>query len=325
MTRDLYPQIEPYDRGFLDVGDGHRIYWETCGRPNGKLAVVLHGGPGSGCSPWHRRLFDPGRYRIVLFDQRGCGLSTPHAGGSDAHVAMANNTTAHLVADIEQLREHLGIDSWLVLGGSWGSTLALAYAEAHPSRVSEMVLFGVTTGRHSEFDWTFRGGLARFFPEQWDRLRAGAALQSPDEDIVEAYDRLLNDSNDQVRRLAAIEWCTWEAATPDWPPKEEFSGRFEDPSYRLAFARIVTSYVRHYAWLDDGELLRNAGQLRDIPGALINGRFDFQAPLSNAWGLKRAWPSAELVIVDDAGHAAGSTGITSAIIDALDRFASPQD
>jgi proline iminopeptidase len=297
---ELYPEIEPHGHGMLEVGDGNLVYWETCGNPRGKPAVVLHGGPGSGCSPRLRRFFDPGGYRVVLFDQRGSGRSRPHASAPDTK--LASNNTATLIADIERLRQHLDVDRWLVFGGSWGSTLALAYAEMHPDQVTEMILFGVTTGRCSEFDWTFRGGLATFFPEQWDRLRAGAPAGERDGDIVEAYYRLLHDPDPTVRQRAAEAWCMWESATPAWPPAAGLAERFTDPDYALAFARIVTHYVRHNAWLENGRLLRDAHLLAGIPGVLVNGRFDFQAPIANAWELKRAWKRAELVIVDDAGH-----------------------
>jgi proline iminopeptidase len=304
----------------LDVGGGDRVYWEVCGNPRGKPAVVLHGGPGSGCAPWFRELFDPSAYRIVLFDQRNCARSTPHAGAP--HVDLANNTTANLVADIELLRERLEVDRWLVLGGSWGSTLALAYAESHPDRVTEMVLFGVTTGRHSEIDWTFRGGIAALFPEQWDRLLAGLPAGERDGDVVAAYHRLLNDPDPAVCQRAAEAWCLWESATPDWPPSDQLAQRFEDPAYALAFARIVTHYMRHDAFLEDESLLRGADALAGIPGILVNGRFDLQAPLGNAWELKRAWPRAELVVVDDAGHGA-SGRVAVALRRATDRFAPP--
>lgn len=315
---DLYPEIGPSEHGMLPVSDGNLVYWETCGNPRGKPAVVLHGGPGSGCTPWHRRLFDPGAYRVALFDQRGCGRSRPHAGAPETD--LTSNNTANLIADMELLRRHLGIDRWLVLGGSWGSTLALAYAETHPDRVTEMILFGVTTGRRSEFDWTFRGGLAAFFPEQWDRLHKELPAAEQDSDIVEACYRLLHDSDPAIRQRAAEAWCTWESATPSWPPATGLAQRFSDPAYALAFARIVTHYVRHNAWLEDRSLLRDAGSLAGIPGILVNGRFDFQAPIANAWELKRVWPRAELVIVDDAGHAAGPN-VTRALIRATDRFA----
>jgi proline iminopeptidase len=289
------------------------VYWEVCGNPLGKPAVVFHGGPGSGCSPLFRRFFDPAGYRIVLFDQRNCGRSTPHA--SDPATDLAANTTHHLLADVEALREQLGIERWLVLGGSWGSTLALAYAEAHTERVTELILFGVTTGRHSEFDWVFRGGLSRFFPEQWAQLSAVAGA----DDVIETYHRLLNDPDRATRERAAESWCLWESVTPDWPPKSELATRFQDPRYAVAFARIVTHYVRHYAGLEDGALLRDAGVLAGTPGVLINGRYDFQAPLENLWKLHEAWPGAEPVIVDDAGHGA-PTSISSEIVRATNRF-----
>jgi proline iminopeptidase len=313
---DLYPEISPYESGMLDVGDGNVVYWETCGNPNGKPAVVLHGGPGSGCGEWFRRFFDPDAYRVVLFDQRNCGRSTPHA--SEPTTDLTTNTTAHLVGDIESLRNHLDIGRWLVLGGSWGSTLGLAYAEEHPARVSELILFGVTTGRHSEWDWGFRGGLALFFPEQWEQLEAAVSAGRGAGDIVETYHRLLSDEDVAVRAQAAEAWCLWESATPDWPPKTGLAERFRDPRYAVAFARIVTHFARHYAWLEDGVLLRNATALADTPGVLVNGRFDFQAPIANAWKLKEAWPRAELVIVDDAGH---GTGLDSAIVRATRQFA----
>ncbi|MBV9228375.1 MAG: prolyl aminopeptidase [Chloroflexi bacterium] len=316
---DLYPEIEPYEQGFLEVGDGNLVYWETCGNPDGKPAVVLHGGPGSGCRPWHRRFFDPSAYRLVLFDQRNCGRSTPHASALDT--SLASNTTAHLIADIEQLRQHLDVEHWLVYGGSWGSTLALAYAERYPERVTEMILYGITTGRHKEIDWLFRGGVAIFFPEQWERLRMALPEAERDGDIVEAYYRLLNDSNLAVRQRAAEAWCLWESATPEWPPSTGLAERFANPTFALGFARIVTHYMHHNLWLEDESLLRNAGILADIPGILVNGRFDFQSPLANAWDLKRVWPRAELVVVDNAGHAASNPGLTQELIRATNRFA----
>jgi proline iminopeptidase len=305
----------------VEVGDGNRVYWETCGNPRGKPAAVLHGGPGSGCTPWHRRLFDPTAYRVVLFDQRGCGRSRPHAGALDTD--LASNTTSNLIADIELLRHHLDIDRWQVLGGSWGSVLALAYAETHPERVTAMVLWGVSTGRHKELDWLFRGGISIFFPEQWERLCAAVPEEDRDGDIVEAYARLLNDPDPAVRRHAAYEWCLWESATPNWPPATGLAPRFTDPGYAMAFARLVTHYIRHNQWLEDGILLQNAGALAGIPGSIVNGRFDFQSPIANAWKLHHAWPRAELVIVDDAGHAADNAGITRELIRATDRLRLP--
>jgi proline iminopeptidase len=317
--KGLYPEIQPYGHGMLDVGDGNLVYWETCGNPGGKPALVLHGGPGSGCTAWHRRLFDPGAYRIVLFDQRNCGRSRPHA--SEPDIDLTSNATPALIPDIELLRCRLDVERWLVIGGSWGSTLALAYAERYPDRVSELVLFGITTGRRAEFDWLFRGGVAAFFPEHWERLRAALPDSERDSDVVEAYHRLLHDPDPRVRERAAYEWCLWESATPAWPPVNGLAPRFNDEKFRMAFARLVTHYVRRDAWIEDGSLLRDAGRLGGIPGIMVNGRFDFQAPIANAWALKRAWPRAELVIVDDAGHAADNTGITQELVRATDRFA----
>lgn len=318
MTTAIYPPIEPSEHGMLDVGDGQLVYWETCGNPDGKPALVVHGGPGSGCSGWHRRLFDPSVYRIVLFDQRGCGRSTPHA--RDPNVTLAANTTQDLVADMETLRGSLGADRWLLLGGSWGSTLALAYAERFPHRVSQIVLWGVTTGRRAEADWLFRGGVAPLFPEQWNRLCAAVPEDLRNLDVVDAYARLLDDPDPDVRRDAARAWCTWESVTPDWPPGTGLSPRFADPEFAYAFARLVTHYVRHDLFLEDGILVRDIDVLEGVPGVLINGRYDLQAPLANAWTLHRAWPGSELVVVDDAGHAGDDAGITVELIRATDRF-----
>jgi proline iminopeptidase len=318
VLRDRYGEIEPYEDGLLDVGDDNRVYWETSGNPDGKPAVVVHGGPGSGSSPGVRRFFDPAAYRVVQFDQRGCGRSTPHA--SLPETDLSTNTTPHLIADMELVREHLGIERWLVFGASWGSTLTLAYAETHPDRVSEILLWAVTTGRHSEMDWMFRGGVSRsFFPEQWDELRAGVPEELRELDIVEAYDRLLNDPDPAVRERAAVAWCTWESATPDWPPTTGLADRFRDMKYALAFARLVTHYIRHNAFLEDGKLIRDADRLAAIPGVLVHGRFDLGSPIGNAWELKRAWPRAELVIVDDAGHSA-TPALRHEVIQATDRF-----
>jgi proline iminopeptidase len=313
----VYPELEPYDSGMLDVGDGNALRWETCGNPDGKPAVVLHGGPGSGCGQRFRRYFDPTAYRIVLFDQRNCGRSTPHA--SEPATDLSANTTPHLVADVERLRGHLGVDRWLVLGGSWGSTLALAYAEAHTAHVSELVLFGVTTGRHAELDWVFRGGLALFFPAEWERLRAGVPGARSGAEVVAAYSRLLADADRETRERAAASWCLWESATPDWPPRPGLATRFRDPRYAVAFARIVTHYVAHDCWLADGELLRGAAALAGTPGVLVHGRFDFQAPLESAWALKRAWPEPELVVVPDAGHGA-QPAVEAELVRATDGF-----
>jgi proline iminopeptidase len=317
MTSALYPHIEPYDAGMLDVGDGNRVYYEQCGNPSGVAAIVLHGGPGSGCTPRHRRLFDPARYRIVLFDQRNCGRSVPHA--SDPRTSLRANTTRHLIADIEQLRMMLGVDRWLVYGNSWGSTLALAYAETHPDAVSAIVVLAVTMTRPSEIDWLYHGA-ARFHPDAWDRFRAGAGAADGDGDLVAAYYALLQDEDPSVRERAAADWCAWEDAVvaldPDAPPNP----RYADPRFRLAFARIVTHYFHHRAWLEDGALLHDATRLADIRGILIHGRLDLGSPLVTAWELARAWPGSELVVVN-AGHLNTDEGMSEAVVAATDHFA----
>lgn len=264
---ELYPPIEPYDQGMLNVGDENHVYWEVCGNPDGKPALVVHGGPGSGCTPRHRRNFDPERYRIVLFDQRGCGRSTPPA--SDPGTDMGENTTNHLLADMEQLRKHLGIERWLLSGASWGSTLLLAYAEQYPHRVSEIVISSVTTTRRSEIDWLYRG-LSRFFPEEWERFRTGVPDAAHDGDIIASYAHLMNDPDPEVRTRAANEWCAWEDTVISQEPNgtaNVYSGR--PPDAKLSFVRIASHYFAHGAWLEEDELLRNAERLAGIPGVLI--------------------------------------------------------
>jgi proline iminopeptidase len=314
----LYPEVEPYDHGMLDVGDGNLVYWEACGNPHGKPAVVLHGGPGSGCSTGARRYFDPQAYRIVLFDQRGCGRSTPHA--SHLRTDLAVNTTAHLLADMELLRQHLGIDQWLLFGGSWGSTLGLAYAERYPHRVTEIVLGGVTTTRRTEIDWLYRG-VAPLFPAQWDRLRAGVPPAERDGDLVVAYHCLLQDPDPAIHMQAAREWCAWESALVSVDPEATPEPRRLQPVFQLAFARIVTHYFSHNAWLEEGMLLHNAHALAHIPGILVHGCLDLASPLVTAWELARAWPNSELVTVRGAGHAATDPGMREVLIAATDRFA----
>jgi proline iminopeptidase len=313
---ELYPPIEPYDAGMLGVGDGNLVYWEACGNPDGKPALVIHGGPGSGCTPGHRQYFDPERYRLILFDQRGCGRSRPHA--SDPATSMEHNTTWHLLADMELLREHLGVERWLLSGASWGSTLLLAYAERHPERVSEIVIAAVTTTRRSEIDWLYRG-VGRFFPEAWERFRD--AVPEADGDLLAAYARRMEDPDPRVRERAARDWVTWEDAVISLESNGapgSYSGR--PPDAVLALVRIAAHYFSHGAWLEEGVLLREAGRLAGIPGVLIHGRLDLGGPLDTAWSLARAWPDAELVIVDDAGHT-GSAVTRERKRAALDAFA----
>jgi proline iminopeptidase len=315
---EWYPPIEPYDRGLLDVGDGNLVYWETCGNPDGKPAVMVHGGPGQGCVPRMRSTFDPERYRAVLFDQRGCGRSTPHA--SDPATSVVHNTTDHLVADMERLREHLGIDRWLVTGGSWGTTLGLVYAERYPDRVSEMMFSAISTTRRSELDWLYRGA-ARFFPEEWERFRAGAGPGITDVDLVAAYAQLLGDLDPGVRNPAATSWRRWEdvvlSLEPNAPPVED-----EDPpgADTLAFTRLTAHYYAHGGFLEDGAVIRDAGTLAGIPGVLVHGRLDLSCPATTAVELARAWPGAELLIDDHSGHR-GSPVKRAWMLDALARFA----
>ncbi|MER5770130.1 prolyl aminopeptidase [Streptomyces sp. NPDC001985] len=315
---ETHPHIEPHLQGMLDVGDGNHVYWEVCGNPEGKPALVVHGGPGSGCRAGMRRLFDPAKYRIVLFDQRGCGRSTPHA--SDPATDMRHNTTPHLIADMERLRERLGIERWLLYGGSWGSTLILAYAETHPGRVSEIVIPAVTTTRRSETEWLYRGA-ARFFPEAWERFLAGAPGTARDGDIVAAYARLTEHPDPAVRAKATADWCDWEDAVlliEHRGASAPYGDRAD--AARLAFVRICAHYFSHGAWLEEGALIRDAGRLAGIPGVLIHGRLDMAGPPGTAWELARAWPDAELIVVEDAGHL-GSEATLDHILRALDRFA----
>ncbi|HET9051412.1 MAG TPA: prolyl aminopeptidase [Candidatus Dormibacteraeota bacterium] len=313
-----FPPIEPSAHGTLDVGDGNLIHWEESGHRAGKAALVVHGGPGSGCAPGSRRFFRPDRYRLVQFDQRGCGRSTPHAG--DPTTDLGANTTEHLLSDMERLREHLGIERWLLFGGSWGSTLTLAYAERHPDRVSAIIITGVTMTRRSEIDWLYRG-VGRFFPEQWDRFRGGVPEADRDGDLVQAYARLLEDPDPAVRSHATAEWIAWEDAVislESTGTPNAYSARPE--SAQVALARICAHYFSHGAWLAEGQLLRDAGSLAGIPGVLIHGRLDMGSPVGTAWELARAWPDARLVVVADSGHT-GSESMRHELLHATEGFA----
>lgn len=315
--RTPYPPVAPHQTGFLSVGDGQLVYWEVSGNPRGKPVVFLHGGPGGGTDPAHRQFFDPDAYRIVLFDQRGCGRSTPHvADGADLSV----NTTDHLVADIEALREHLGVDRWQVFGGSWGSTLALTYAQRFPERVTELVLRGIFLLRRSEIEWYYNGGAGNLFPERWERFLAPVPSDQRAGDLVEAYHGLLHSDDPDVALRAAIAWSSWEGATSTLLPRPERVDETSEPRFALAFARIENHYFRHAGFLDEGQLLRDAEALSSIPGVIVQGRYDVVCPATSAWALHRAWPGSELHIVDDAGHAAAEPGITHHLVEATDRF-----
>jgi proline iminopeptidase len=312
----LYPSIEPYEFGMLDVGDGHSLYWEVCGNPDGKPAVVLHGGPGSGCSSGMRQMFDPQSYRIVLFDQRNAGRSRPSA--ADPVVDLSANTTPHLVADIERLRVHLGVDRWLVWGGSWGVTLALTYAQAHPERVSELVLAAVTSGDRRETEWITRD-VGRVFPREWERFRDALPPADRAGDLSAAYSRLLHDPDPAVRAKAAQNWCDWEDTHVSLAPDAKPYRSIADPASQLAFARVVTHYWSNGCFLANRQLLRNAGRLAGIPGVLLHGRYDVSSPLDTAWALHKAWPDSKLIVIGDAGH--GGIGLIQAVVAATDRFA----
>jgi proline iminopeptidase len=309
----LYPPIEPYASGLLDVGDGHQVYWEICGNPDGKPAVFLHGGPGAGCSPTHRRLFDPERYRVLLFDQRGCGRSRPSA-------SLEANTTWHLVADIERLREMMGAEQWLVFGGSWGSTLALAYAETHPERVSEMVLRGIFTLRRAELEWYYQAGASLLFPDKWERFLAPIP-EAERGDLMAAYHRRLTGSDRAAQIAAAKAWSLWEGETITLLPDPAISAQHGSDAFALAFARIENHYFVNAGWMEEGQLIRDAGKLRTIPGVIIQGRYDIATPAVSAWDLHRAWPEAEFHLVEGAGHAFSEPGILERLIAATDRFA----
>jgi len=315
MTR-LHPSVAADEEGKLDAGDGHLLHWERRGASDGAPAVVLHGGPGSGCAPWMAQLFDPRIWRVVLLDQRGAGRSTPHA--SDPACDLGVVTTPHLVADLERLREHLGIARWLVLGMSWGSTLGLAYAQAHPERVSALVLAPVTLTRPSDVAWLSRG-LRRFLPAEWEAFRDGVPPAERDGDLVAAYARLLASPDPAVRDRAARDWCAWEQAVVAPEGDGTPDARYADPRFRLGFARLVTHVFAHAAWLGEDALLRGAAGLAGIPGLLVHGRHDLGAPPHAAWDLARAWPGSELVVVEGAGHLAG--GLAEHVVAATDRLA----
>ncbi|TVP86030.1 MAG: prolyl aminopeptidase, partial [Thioalkalivibrio sp.] len=309
----LYPPIEPLETGRLDVGDGHRLYWETCGNPDGLPVVFLHGGPGSGCEPWQRRFFDPARYRIVLFDQRGSGRSTPHA-------SLDANTTAHLVADIERLRESLGVQRWVVFGGSWGSTLGLAYAEAHPDRVLGLVLRGIFLCRPRDIRWFYQSGADRLFPEAWSRFLEPIPADERD-DLVAAYHRRLTAPDPELRERAARAWSVWEGSSSCLRPNPDVIAHFADPSVAVSLARIECHYFRNDSFLEPEQLLRDAGRLAGIPGYIVHGRYDVVCPVEQAVALHRVWPQAELRIVPDAGHSAAEPGITRELVAATDALA----
>ena len=312
--RTLYPPIEPTKSGMLKVDDRHSLYWEECGNPDGKPVVMLHGGPGGGCNAAMRRFHDPSKYRIVLFDQRGAGRSTPHAD-------LVDNTTWDLVADIERIREMLGIEHWQVFGGSWGSTLALAYAEKHPERVTELVLRGIFMLRRWELEWFYQEGASRLFPDQFEPYREFIP-EAERGDLMAAYHKRLTSDDEATRLEAARRWSIWEGGTSYLRVPDDYADSHGDAHFALAFARIENHYFVNKGFFDaDDQLLRDVGRIADIPGVIVHGRYDVVCPVANAWDLHKAWPKAELVISPTAGHSAFEVENIDALIRATDKFA----
>jgi proline iminopeptidase len=312
--RQLYPVIEPFNSGWLKVPGGHDIYFEECGTPSGKPALIVHGGPGGGCNPAMRRYHDPARYRIVLFDQRGCGRSTPYA-------SLEENTTWDLVADMERLRNHLGIEAWQLCGGSWGSTLSLVYAETHPERVTSLILRGIFLLRKAELDWFYQEGCSWIFPEAFERYLAPIP-PAERASMIEAYHRRLTSSDRATQLAAARAWSIWEGTTLSLLPDQERVQKFGNESYALAFARIECHYFINKGFFrSDNQLIENAGRIAQVPGTIIHGRYDVVTPVKNAWDLAKAWPQAELRIVPDSGHAMTEPGIVHEIVTATDKYA----
>ncbi len=312
----MYASPDPHDHGMLPVGDGQEVYWEVCGNPRGKPAVVLHGGPGSGATAWWRGFFDPTRYRVVLLDQRGAGRSRPSV--QDPATDLSTNTTAHLVGDLELLRRHLGIERWLVLGGSWGSTLGLTYAVTHPERVTELVLFAVTLTRRADVEYLTHG-VGRYFPEAHQRLLDGVPADQRGSPTA-AYARLLASPDPAVRDEAAARWCAWEEAIVALEEDPAPRARFTDPGFRYGFARVVTHYFSHAGFQADDAVVGRLGRLHGIPGVLVHGRLDLAGPSDTAWHVAQSWPDARLVIVGGVGHA-GAEAMNRVVVEATDRFA----
>lgn len=312
--RTLYPDIEPFDAGMLKVDDRHALYYEQCGNPKGKPVVLLHGGPGGGCNAKMRRFHDPAKYRIVLFDQRGAGRSTPHAD-------LVDNTTWDLVADIEKLRESLGIEKWQVFGGSWGSTLALAYAQAHPRHVTGLVLRGIFMLRRWELQWFYQEGASRLFPDAWEHYVA-AIPEAERGDFITAFHERLTSDDEATRLAAARAWSVWEGATSFLRIDGDFVSGHEDPAFALAFARIENHYFVNKGFFEvDDQLLRDMYRIVDIPGVIVHGRYDVVCPVQNAWDLHKAWPKAELAITPTSGHSAFEAENVDALVRATDAFA----
>jgi proline iminopeptidase len=316
--RQVFPEIEPYRTGWLKVSNTHDIYFEECGSPDGKPALMVHGGPGGGCNPSMRRYHDPARYRIILFDQRGCGRSTPHA-------SLIDNTTWDLVADMERLREHLRVETWQLCGGSWGSTLSLAYAETHPGRVTELVLRGIFLLRKAELDWFYQEGCSWIFPDAYEAYLAPIPPEER-ENMIEAYHRRLTSGHRETQLAAARAWSIWEGTTLSLFHDQERVHKFGNDSYALAFARIECHYFIHKGFFgSDNRLIEEAGKIAHLPGTIVHGRYDVVTPLKNAWDLATAWPKADLRVVPDSGHAMTEPGIVHEIVTATNKYAVPRE
>jgi proline iminopeptidase len=311
--RQLFPPIEPYQSFYLPVSQQHTLYIEEVGYPQGKPIVFLHGGPGGGINPIYRQFFDPNQWRVILFDQRGCGKSTPYA-------ELAENNTWELVNDIEKIRSHLQIERWTVFGGSWGSTLALAYSQTHPDRCAGLILRGIFTLRHKEIQWFYQEGASYIYPDAWEQYLAPISVDERD-DLVAAYYRRLTSEDLQIRVNAARAWAVWEASTSKLLPDPDLVDHFSEDEFAVAFARIECHYFMNRGFFEpDDQLLRNVDRIRHIPGIIVQGRYDVVCPATTAWELHRAWPEARFVMVQEAGHSATEPGIISALVEATDEF-----
>lgn len=314
MSRhDLFPEIEPYDFGFLSVGDDHEIYWETSGNPDGKPVVFVHGGPGGGTAPKQRQFFDPVHYRIVLFDQRGCGKSIPLG-------SLVNNDTQHLISDMEELRTQLAIESWLVFGGSWGSTLSLAYAQAHPERTEALILRGIFLSRQKELDWFMsKDGMGAIFPEAYDDFIASLP-EEEHADIFNSFYARLTDPDPAIHMPVAKAWSGYEGSCVSLLPDPEIIAASREDNLALSRARIEAHYFNHRSFLPEKGLLGHMDKIRHIPAVIVHGRYDIVCPITTAYELSKAWPEAEFRVIDDAGHSASEPGVCTALVEAMEKF-----
>ncbi|EET20642.1 prolyl aminopeptidase [Francisella philomiragia] len=308
----LYPEIEPYNQEFLKVSDIHTIYFEECGNPNGKPALFIHGGPGGGIQPSYRQYFNPDKYRVILVDQRGCGKSTPFA-------ELRENTTQNLIEDFEKIRKKLNIDKWMLFGGSWGSTLGLAYAQAYPDVVTELVLRGIFLGREKELSWLYQHGASMVFPDMWEKYIEPIPVEQR-KDFISAYHSILTGDDEKLKQKAAIAWSVWEASASKLFVDKKSIDRYGEDKFSLAFARIECHYFKNKLFIEEAQLLNEAYKIKDIPGVIVQGRYDMVCPAVSAWDLHKVWPKAELDIIADAGHSISEPGILEALVRATDKF-----